>query len=189
MIQRSMTVQEFLESRNSLPDGGQWAELIRGVPISLQPPDLEHGTIVLNLSKAFSEYVHSSLNGYACFDLGLHVERSPDTVYFPPAVYFNSGPRFAEADQEVTRSVPVLAVELATTSDRRSQMSDRMGAYQRHGVPIIWLIDPHFRTVHVCESGKFGTMRLEESDRLTGGETLPGFDVPVASLFAVPEWA
>jgi len=188
MIQRSMTVPEFLENRSSLPDGGQWAELIRGVPVSLQPPDLEHGTIVLNLSKAFSSYVHSSFNGYACFDLGLHVEQAPDTVYFPAAVYFVSEPRFAEVDLEVTRSVPVLAVELATTSDRRSQISERVSAYQRHGVPVIWLIDPHFRTVHVCETGKIGTMRLEEPDTLSGSTTLPGFEVRVGDLFAPPDW-
>jgi len=189
MIQRSMTAAEFLQNRADLPDGGQWAELVRGVPVSLQPPDLEHGTIVLNLSKAFSSYVHSTLNGYACFDLGLHVEQAPDTVYFPAATFFNNEPRFAEADREIASVVPILVVELATTSDRRSQISERIGAYYQHGVPTVWLIDPHFQTVHLCEQGKFGNTRLEAADALPGGDVLPGFTLRVGDLFAPPAWA
>jgi len=188
MIHRSMTVEEFIQKRGELPDGGQWAELVRGVPVSLQPPDLEHGTIVLNFSKAFSKYVHSTLDGYACFDLGLQVERSPDTVYFPAVSYFRNGPRFAEVDREITGTVPILVVELATTSDRRSQISEKIGAYQQHGVPVVWLADPHLRTVHICETGKLGNLRLNDSDLLSGGDLLPGFEVPVSDLFEPPAW-
>jgi hypothetical protein len=81
MIKRIMTAENFADERSELPDAGQWAELIRGVPVTLAPPDIEHGTIVLNLSKAFSTYVHSGGPGYACFDLGLIVERRPDTSF------------------------------------------------------------------------------------------------------------
>ncbi|WP_437224708.1 Uma2 family endonuclease [Planctomicrobium sp. SH661] len=189
MIQRSMTAEEFVERRIELPDGGQWSELIRGVPVSLDPPDIDHGTIVLNLSKAFSSYVHATLNGYPCFDLGLQVERSPDTVYFPSVSYFLEGPRFAEADREVTKTVPALVVELATTKDRRNQVSERIHAYQRHGVQAVWLADPMMRTVHVCMRNRKGHDRLDESDRLSGGLILPGFEIQVADLFTPPDWA
>lgn len=189
MIQRSMTTEEFIEQRQHLADGGQWAELIRGVPVSLDPPDIDHGTIVLNLSKAFSSYVHATLIGYPCFDLGIQVERSPDTVYFPPVSYFKEGPRFAEADRDVTSTVPALVVELATTTDRRRQVSERIHVYQQLGVPVIWLADPQQRSVHVCVNGKHGHLRLDESELLSGDQILPGFEIVVADLFQPPAWA
>lgn len=189
MNRRTLTAEEFLEHRSSLPDGGQWAELVRGVPATLSPPDLEHGNIVLNFSKAFAAYVQSTLHGYACFDLGLRVERSPDTVYFPAVSYFTSGPRFAEADNEITDSIPELVIELASTNDRRHQISDRINAYQRHGIGTIWLVDPHQKTVHLCRSGLAGNRRFDQDDQLTGEDVLPGFQYRVADLFKPPDWA
>jgi hypothetical protein len=34
MIQIAMTVEQFLEQRGEMPEGGQWAELIAGVPVA-----------------------------------------------------------------------------------------------------------------------------------------------------------
>ncbi|SFH67555.1 Uma2 family endonuclease [Planctomicrobium piriforme] len=189
MVQRVMTADDFVEQRSELPDAGQWAELIRGVPVAFPPPDLEHGNIVLNLSKAFSEYVHRTLIGYACFDLGLHVERRPDTVFFPAVSYFTSGERFSEMDKEVTESVPAIVIELLTTNERRRSISERTGVFQRHGVETIWLIDPSQRIAHVIRKGGAAPRRLSETDLLTGDNVLPGFSVEVGSLFAVPDWA
>ena len=79
---RSMTAEEFMERLFEFPDAGQWSELEEGVVVHLQPPDIDHGTVVLNLSKAFSEYTHSTERGYACFDLGCAV---PIALYGLPA--------------------------------------------------------------------------------------------------------
>lgn len=189
MIQRVMTAEEFVLHRGELPDAGQWAELVRGVPVTLTPPDIDHGTIVLNLSKAFSSYIHASFNGYACFDLGLKVEARPDTVFFPAVSFFTQGERFAEADKDFTESPPVLVVELMTTKDRRQNISERVNAYLGHGVTVIWLVDPQQRTVHVVLAGQAAPRRLSERESLAGEPVLQGFQMPVAELFAVPDWA
>ncbi|WP_437204420.1 Uma2 family endonuclease [Planctomicrobium sp. SH664] len=189
MIQRSMTAREFSEQRADLPDAGQWSELIRGVPVSLQPPDLDHGTIVLNLSKAFAGYVQSTLNGYPCFDLGLWVERQPDSIFFPAASYFLEGSRFAEADKEYTETVPALIVELLTTGDRRRNISERLSVYIKHGTRVVWLIDPQQQSVHVVIPREGKNQRLSAEDTLSGDPVLSGFSMPVAQLFAEPSWA
>lgn len=189
MIQRLLTAEEFADHRVELPDGGQWSELVRGAPVSLQPPDLEHGTIVLNLSKAFATYVQDTLNGYACFDLGLHVEQRPDTVFFPAACYFIDGPRFAESDRVYTATTPVLVVELLTSPDRRRHINERVGLYLQAGVSAVWLIDPQQRTVHVVRAGAIGALRLSESETLSGDPVLAGFQTAVGGLFIEPPWA
>lgn len=189
MIQRIMTAEEFAENRIELPDAGQWAELVRGVPVTLEPPDLDHGTIVLNLSKAFARYVEEALVGYPCFDLGLKVESRPDTVLFPAISYFLEGDRFAEADYDYTETVPALVVELITTTDRRRNYRERIGVYQRHGVQTIWLVDSLQRTVHVVERAQLSPRRISEFETLRGAPLLEGFAIPVAELFEEPDWA
>ena len=189
MIQRAMTAVDFANRRWELPDAGQWAELVRGVPVSLQPPDVDHGTIVLNLSKAFSAYVHAEMFGYPCFDLGLHVESAPDTVLFPAVSYFTSGDRFAEQDKDYTSSVPTLVVELATSNDRRSNINERINIYHQHGVSVVWIVDSNARTVHVVRRGSVSPSRLTEFETLHGAPELMKFQVKVSELFVEPEWA
>lgn len=188
-VRRLMSSQEFLEQRSELPDAGQWAELIRGVPVSLNPPDLEHGTTVLNLSKALSKYVHRTLHGYACFDLGIHVEHRPDTILFPAISYFTQGERFAETDNEIAATVPNLVIELLSTHDRRGTINDRITAYRRHGIPSLWLVDPIQQSVHIVNQITTATRRFEVNDVLQGEPALPDFQITVEHLFAPPEWA
>ncbi|MBX3441140.1 MAG: Uma2 family endonuclease [Planctomyces sp.] len=182
-----LTAEQFIEQRYDLPDAGQWAELVEGVPTFLQPPGLEHGNVVLNLSKALAQYTQENHAGYACFDLGLAVLRRPDTVRFPAVSYFLSGPRFAESDRPFTDTPPVLIVELASTNDRRKGMASRILEYQEFGVPHVWVVDPHNRCVHVCHRGAAAT-RTDDVETLIGEPPLAGFSLPVAELFATPEW-
>lgn len=189
MIQRLMTVEEFAMNRSELPDGGQWAELVRGVPVTLEPPDVDHGNVVLNLSKAFATYVQETLHGYPCFDLGLHVQERPDTVLFPAASYFVEGERFAEADRDITATVPVLVVELVAAGARQMAVEDRVKAYMQRGTRIVWLIDPVQRVVHVVEQGVVEAKRISEFETLVGAPVLPSFKLKVSELFVIPEWA
>ena len=107
MLQPLMTIEEFLEKRPDLPESGQWTELRDGAPVSFDPPGVDHGTVILNLSKLLSEYVHQSDQGYAAFDVGVVLQRSPDFVVFPSVSYFLEGPRFAESDNAVATRPPL----------------------------------------------------------------------------------
>ena len=50
------------------------------------------------------------------------------------------------------------------------------------GVKIVWVADPAARTASVYRSVT-DVREFRETDRLQGDHVLPGFDVPVASLF------
>ncbi|MEZ6056417.1 MAG: Uma2 family endonuclease [Planctomycetaceae bacterium] len=182
-----MTVEEFLDERYELPEGGQWSELEGGKAICFQPPDLDHGTVVLNLSKGVSRWAVAEERGYACFDLGLVLRRDPDTVRFPAASFFLTGDRFAESDRDVTETRPAAVVELASTADRRKVMSSRVSEYLEQGVEAVIVVDPKHETVSVWHSGA-AALELGLGDRLEGLATLPGFEIEVVELFAVPEW-
>ncbi len=187
MIQIAMTVEQFLDQRGEMPEGGQWAELHAGVPVFLEPPDVDHGTVVLNLSKALATYFHAVKAGYACFDLGLHVRQQPDTVYFPAVSVFLTGPRFAESDQAVTMTVPALVIEILSTPNRQQGVEQRLAQLQEWGVPEIWVVDQKAKTVQVLSSTR--QQLLGSEDRIENIDSLPGWSLPVSDLFTIPAWA
>ncbi len=181
------TADQFLESRPELPDAGQWSELVAGEPVQLEPPDLEHGNAVLNLSKSLAAYVQNADHGYACFELGLRIARDPDTVHFPAVSYFLGGERFAETDKLYTDTVPDLIIELNSTPDRRTNMSGRVGRWLEWGVRQVWVIDSLERTVGIHVPGA-EPRHCGEATAATADPVLPDFSVRVSELFVVPAW-
>jgi Uma2 family endonuclease len=182
-----LNAEEFAEQRFDFPEGGRWTELVAGEVTILNPPDDAHGNIVRNLSTLLAAHVQAGHPGYACFELGLHVSRHPDTVRCPAACYFLAGERFAEADKVVTDVRPALVIEIASTNDRRRDMRERVLAYLEWRVPLVWVVDPHARTVQTFEPGRPGRTFARQQE-VTGGSVLPDFSFPAERLFSEPDW-
>lgn len=182
-----LTVDQYAAARDDLPEAGRWTELIAGSVVTLQPPTIEHGTAVLNLSKALAEYTLREPTGYACFDLGLVVSREPATVRFPAVSYFTGGPMFAEADKVITETRPALVGDLISTNDRRRDLDQRITAWLEWGVRLVWVLDPVEKQVHTFEKGR-QPQRLAAHQSLFGGSVLSGFKTPVGDLFEEPAW-
>lgn len=196
MIARSMTAEQFAEEKFDLADGGRWAELIAGEPVILEPPTTEHGTAVMNLSRALAAHIDQTRVGYACFELGLIVQRNPDTVLSPAISYFLTGDRWAEMDKVVTESCPSLVIEVASTPDRRRSIQDRVSAYRSHGASLIWVVDTQQRQISI-HSGDDRVDVLGTDDSLVprdawvtsdGTSVLAGFRLSLAEVFAEPDW-
>jgi len=183
-----LTAEQFVSTRDELPDGGRWTELVAGKLVTLSPPTIEHGTAVLNLSKALAEYSQKEQGGYACFELGLMTARNPDTVRVPAICFFAAGPMFAEADKVVTEARPTLVVDVASTNDRRRGLEQRVSSWLEWGVSAVWVLDPQAKQVHAVEKGRAG-QRLAEHQSLQGASLLSGFKINVGDLFKEPGWA
>ncbi len=182
-----ITADEFLEQRPDMPECGQWSELTNGKVVHFQPPDVDHGNTVLNLSKLLAHYFQSIRGGYACFDLGLWMTQQPDTVVFPAVTIFLSGPMFAESDRSMTQTQPAIAIEVASTHDRRSVMPSRLESYLGWGIADVWSIDPQSRTLKVVTS-TLPAQTFQEGDIVTSPGCLERLSFPVKELFHEPEW-
>ncbi len=182
-----MTAEQFIESRFDLPEAGQWAELEAGKVTLLQPPDLDHGNTILNLSKIFADFIQKTELGYACFDLGVLLETKPDTIRFPAACYFLTGNRFEETDKLYTTRTPELIIELASTADRRAIISQRIEDFLAWGVDTVWAIDPQIQEVAVI-SRNAPTFTFKQNDILEQQSLLPNFQCSIEKLFAEPSW-
>ncbi|MCH9656152.1 MAG: Uma2 family endonuclease [Planctomycetes bacterium] len=181
------TAEQLLETRLEQPEDGRWMELDRGKIINLDPPDIEHGTIVLNLSKMLSVYLHQVDHGYACFELGLLLNRNPDTVRFPAVSIFQTGTRFEETDKAITERKPTAIIEVASTNPRRQVMNDHVSEYVNWGVELIWVIDPKAKAVLEYLPAR-GSEVIDFKGKITGGTVMPDFVMKVEDLFTEPVW-
>jgi Uma2 family endonuclease len=103
-----------------------------------------------------------------------------------PDVCFISWERFPGGklpQTPIPAVAPDLAVEVLSEGNTEGEMQRKLRDYFAAGVRLVWYVDPRIRTVAVYVSPEQRTL-LSESDLLTGGDVLPGFELPLRELFA-----
>jgi Uma2 family endonuclease len=79
--------------------------------------------------------------------------------------------------------VPDLAVEVLSEGNTPREMQLKLREYFSAGVRLVWFIEPATQSATVYTSRTKKTL-LGPADALQGGTVLPGFRLPLASLFA-----
>ena len=77
--------------------------------------------------------------------------------------------------------MPDLVAEIISPSNSAQDIHQKIRQLSEAGTALIWIIYPESRTVAIHTPS--GATTLEESDTLTGGEVLAGFEVQVADIF------
>jgi len=192
-----MTAEEFADQKYDLADGGRWSELIAGEPVILEQPSDDHGNVIRNLSRFLAQWIEDKQVGYACFELGVIVKRSPDTVVCPAVSYFVEGSRWEEVGKVVTQARPAVVIEVASSVARRRNMPDRIAHYRDMGISVAIVIDPMEQKIAV-HTGKDQVDVLDREESLTSkndwidnpsdGPLLAGLSIPVRDIFEQPDW-
>jgi Uma2 family endonuclease len=85
----------------------------------------------------------------------------------------------------IANTFPDLAVEVISRSNTPAEMARKRKEYFKAGTSIVWHVYPRTRTVEVYTSpSKFRTLTID--DTLDGGTVLPGFRLPLRTLFGRP---
>lgn len=173
-------VVEIEERENRL------CELVDGVLVE-KTMGFNEGRIALLIGTALQNFV-------ATRDLGV-VAGADGMIRFPgdlvrmPDVAFVRWERFPGGemtDDPVPEIVPDLAVEVLSAGNTDGEMSRKLREYFQAGVPLVWFVDPKSKTVTVYTSPTRSKV-VSASGTLDGGKVLPGFELPVASLFTKPK--
>lgn len=82
--------------------------------------------------------------------------------------------------------VPDLVIEVVSSNDTYSDIDMRVTRYLEDGVKLVWVVDPQTQKAVVHPAGGAQPVHLALGDKLTGGEIIPGFELPLADLFANP---
>ncbi len=119
-----------------------------------------------------------------CGEAGCRLSRNPDTTVGIDVVYIAANLAIQEAeDTTLIEGIPTLVIEILSPSDVIEDIKEKIDFYQKFRVPLIWVIDPHDRTIT--------TYRLDAEpelvnirQELSGEPFLPGFRVAAAEIFA-----
>jgi Uma2 family endonuclease len=116
-------------------------------------------------------------------EAGVRLSRDPDTTLGVDIVYVSAEVIVRQTDETtLIDGVPILAVEILSPNDTLEDVHEKIDTYLAAGVPVIWIIDPHDRTVRVYRPGAEPEL-FNVRQELSGEPHLPGFRVPVARLF------
>jgi Uma2 family endonuclease len=113
------------------------------------------------------------------------VQLLPRLVRIPDVAFFSWAklPGKEYPTKPIPQLAPDLAVEVLSEGNTPEEMERKLKEYFLADVRLVWFVDPDSRTVAVYTSPDDRVL-LKESDTLTGGDVLPGFNVPLAQLFA-----
>jgi Uma2 family endonuclease len=180
-----MTTEELL----ALPDDGVERWLIQG-QLREKPMTVRnrwHSRILIRLGQLLSEWLDRQpeprgelLGGEA----GCRLRRNPDTTVGVDLIYISAELAAREpTDTTLIDGVPILAVEILSPSDKEEETNEKVDDYLSAGVALVWIVDPHDRTVLVYRPGVEPEL-FNVRQELSGEPHLPGFRVPVAHIFA-----
>jgi Uma2 family endonuclease len=180
-----MTTEELLASPRDGVDRWLFLGRLREKPRTVR--NRFYSRIMIRVGKLLDNWLDqqpeprgSVLGGEA----GVRLRRNPDAtvgidvVYIPPEVAARQG-----GDTTLIDGVPVLAVEILSPIDVLEEVNEKIDEYLRAGVALVWVINPHHRTVEIFRPGaepELANVRQE----LSAEPHLPGFRIPVAQLFA-----
>ena len=119
-----------------------------------------------------------------CGEAGCRLRCDPDTTVGIDVVYVSAElATHHSADTTLIDGVPTLIAEILSPSDKLQEIEDKIDTYQKAGVPLIWVINPHDRTITIYRLDAEPELVNVHQD-LTAEPHLPGFRVAVAEVFA-----
>ncbi len=113
------------------------------------------------------------------FILANKAVRAPDAAWVRRSSLAKLTPSQKERFLPVT---PDLVIEIASPSDRQSELQPKMEEYIVNGVQLGWLILPETRSVMVYRPGKEGEL-LSNIDSIAGDPVLPGFSLDLRPIW------
>jgi len=171
-----MTVEEF----EKLPDDGNLHELDEGEPIVMPPPGWMHGIVQGAVGEALRKAARKAGSGVVVTECGFRL--APDIVQAPDVAFIRKARQTEMVPGRYCEFGPDLAVEILSPDDTAARLQRKIGRYLAAGTSIVWVLDPDSVTVNIYQSpGVFRTLTAD--DQIDAPELLPGFSIPVRTLF------
>ena len=111
--------------------------------------------------------------------------RAPDISFVTRSRLVQLG--FKPSARQFFPGAPDLAVEILSPTNTEADLDARLKDFFSSGAQLVWLVDPDSRTLQVCHSLE-ERVTLSAGGSLDGEKLLPGFSLPVATLFKEWDW-
>ncbi len=169
-----VTVDEL--ERLSLPYP---AELYDG-RVVYKMPNFAHGVIQARIAQRFNNYLERNPAGLISGDANYRLWPDRNRESRAPDISFIRRERLPQNLDRFLSVSPDLAIEILSPSDSFEHVMEKVDEYLQQGVQVVWIMMPGTRKALVCSTqGQY-----IEREVLTAPEILPGFELPVAEIFA-----
>ena len=161
-----------------LPD--EHIEIIEGELINMLPPKSKHSLLASNIFLLLQP--HQERLGRVYQKAGYKLSEDPASWIQPDVSFLKMGRVRATKPDDYYIGAPELAVEVVLPSETAETLNRKIDLLLAGGSLAVWVLYPSHRDVRVYLPD--GTsFRRGLNDVLTVPELLPGWELPVASLF------
>ncbi len=181
-----MTVDEFLD----LPDHSNVKRLLingelRELETTCRNP--RSAAVLANVVFYLQRWYRSQsdLRGNVLVgDVGFRIQNDFESFITIAAVFVpKATPLYRHHDELIFDGPPLLAIEVPSPSDFLEIIEAKVDLYLAAQVPLVWIINPHHKTVTIFRPDAEPEM-ITESGTLLGEPQLPGLSISVRELFA-----
>ena len=175
-----MTAEELLK----MPKDDYRYELVRGALRKMAPVGHTGGFYELRISSLLGIYVDANRLGRAySSNTGFLLERAPDYVLAPDASFVRRERVESVGDTDgFFPGAPDFVAEVISPSDRYADVENKVAEWLAAGARMVVVVNPRNRTVKVHTPDT--VLTLTEADTLDGGDAVPGWQLPIADIFA-----
>jgi Uma2 family endonuclease len=181
-VTERMTADEFLAIEDEHPR--MW--LVDGA-IVVNSPSPSHQFLALRLIYALGDWTREA-DGRGLLTIPIDVGVDRYNVYAPDLLWYRAGTA-PERDARPPYALPDIAVEIRSPSTWRYDIGAKKSAYEREGLPELWLVDGDAGVVLVFRRSAptaptFDVaLEFDRTAKLTSPQ-LQGFALDVGALFA-----
>lgn len=160
-------------------------EMVHGQRVEKSPMGAYAVTIASILNQILGTFVHQRGMGRVVTEM-LFILNATRNLRRRPDVAFVSVERWALdrpiPDEEDWDVIPNLAVEVVSKTNTAYEVRQKLGEYFQAGVQQVWVIYPRWQELHLYSALTQNRILTREDD-LDGGSVIPGFRLPLATLF------
>jgi len=157
-------------------------ELVRGKVVQLMPPLFEHGLWASNVDFALKSWARGTGAGYVTTEASFRLSQNPDVVRAPDVCFMALDQIELKDMGAYVDGAPTLAVEVKSKNETLDSLLDKAAEYLQAGSEQVWIVQPGRQRVLVLSQDE-SEISYRMGDSISGGETLPGFDLSVAEIF------
>lgn len=170
------------ELYRSLPEDERY-EIIDGRLVMSPSPDTAHQWVAGNLYLILRLWADQQCAGKV-FNAPYDVVLSPENIYQPDLLFISEA-RTSIVTHQNLQGPPDLIVEILSPGTARQDWKDKKVAYERHGVPHYWLVDPHrhFLLAYRLEDGGYHEIARCQKDDVFEPEGFPGLSIPLEKVW------
>lgn len=171
-----------------LLNGDVLYEVVDNEVRELPPMSARATQFATDLSRFVSNHAWNSSLGKVQVEM-LFLIDGPRNLQRRPDVSFVSFQRWPKGKPvpgtQAWEVVPDLAVEIISPTNSANEVLGKVEDYFACGVQRVWVIYPLFSKVYDYASAT-SVRILTRAERLSGGDVLPGFELPLSELFEEP---